>query len=138
MTVEYGVNMTVEYEGKEYYADKEDSYISCKGCVFDQADVDYKWCACKDDKMKQDCFSAQIVWKEVSTPMLKKTAGEEPKFTVEQVLLAAGNYLREQPIFQDYDKIYATALEAITEDLMFQQDPDYQLYLLLKQKYDKA
>lgn len=138
MTVEYGVNMTVEYEGKEYYADKEDSYISCKGCVFEQTDVDSKWCACKDDKMKQDCCSEHIVWKEVSAPTLKKTKDEEPKFTVEQVLLAAGNYLREQPIFQDYDKIYVTALEAITEDLMFQQDPDYQLYLLLKQKYDKA
>lgn len=138
MTVEYGVNMTVEYEGKEYYADKEDSYISCKGCVFDQADVDYKWCACKDDKMKQDCYSAQIVWKEVSAPMLKKVQEEEPKFTVEQVLLAAGNCLREQPIFQDYDKIYVAALEQITEELVKQNDPDYQLYLQLKAKYDQA
>lgn len=138
MTVEYGVNMTVEYEGKEYYADKEDSYISCKGCAFDQADVDYKWCACKDDKMKQDCYSSQIVWKEVSAPMLKKVQEEEPKFTVEQVLLAAGNCLREQPIFQDYDKIYVAALEQITEELVKQNDPDYQLYLQLKAKYDKV
>ena len=136
MTVEYGVNMTVEYEGKEYYADKEDSYISCKGCVFDQAAVDYKWCACKDDKMKQDCYSAQIVWKEVKAPMFKKTKDEEPKFTVREVLLAAGNHLRTHAVFSDYDKVIPEALEAITQDLMKQDDPDYLLYLQLKALYE--
>lgn len=139
MTVEYGVNMTVEYEGKEYYADKEDSYISCKGCVFNQTDVaDHTWCSCKDPVMIDDCYTQQIVWKKVKVPMLEKTKDEEPKFTVEQVLLAAGNCLREQPIFQDYDKIYVAALEQITEELVKQNDPDYQLYLQLKAKYDKA
>ena len=136
MTVEYGVNMTVEYEGKEYYADKEDSYISCKGCVFDKVDVDYKWCACKDDKMKQDCYSAQIVWKEVKAPMLNKTKDEEPKFTVEQVLLAAGNYLKQNKplmIFGYNYKPLSGVTAAITAILT---DPNYRLYLELKTKYE--
>ena len=138
MTVEYGVNMTVEYEGKEYYADKEDSYISCKGCAFDQADVDYKWCACKDDKMKQDCYSAQIVWKEVKAPMLKKVQEEEPKFTVEQVLAATGKHCDEKgPVFC-FNETIPTAVAWIKQYLTQQQDPDYLLYLQLKAKYDQA
>lgn len=139
MTVEYGVNMTVEYEGKEYYADKEDSYISCKGCVFDKVDVDYKWCACKDDKMKQDCYSSQIVWKEVSAPMLKKVQEEEPKFTVEQVLAATGKHCDEKgPVFISFNETIPTAVVWIKQYLTQQQDPDYLLYLQLKAKYDQA
>jgi hypothetical protein len=131
--------MTVEYEGKEYCADKEDSYISCKGCVFDQADVDYKWCACKDDKMKQDCYSAQIVWKEVSAPMLKKVQEEEPKFTVEQVLAATGKHCDEKgPVFINFKETHPTAVTWIKQHLAQQQDPEYQLYVKLKQKYEQA
>lgn len=125
------VNMTVEYEGKEYYAEKEDSYISCKGCVFEQADVDYKWCACKDDKMKQDCCNEQIVWKEVSAPMLKKTKDEEPKFTVEQVLLAAKMYTQGGA-----SVFYPEAAKCIEQYLVKHNDPDYKLYLELKSKYE--
>ena len=131
MTVEYGVNMTVEYEGKEYYADKEDSYISCKGCVFEQTDVDSKWCACTDDKMKQDCCSEHIVWKEVSAPMFKKTKDEEPKFTVEQVLLAAKMYSQGGA-----SVFYPEAAKHIEKYLMKHNDPDYKLYLELKSKYE--
>lgn len=131
--------MTVEYEGKQYYAEKEDSYSSCKGCVFIQDYADYNGCACKDDKMKQDCYSEQIVWKEVSAPMLKKSKDEEPKFTVKQVLLAAGNYMHRHGGFGNYyGEVLPEALEQITSDLMKQNNPDYQLYLQLKVKYDKA
>ena len=130
--------MTVEYEGKEYYADKEDSYISCKGCVFEQTDVDSKWCACTDDKMKQDCCSEHIVWKEVSAPMFKKTKDEEPKFTVEQVLLAVGNYLKQNKPLMIFDYHYKPlpGVTAAITSICYFDDPDYKLYLELKSKYE--
>ena len=131
--------MTVAYNGKEYYAEEENEQISCEGCSFNKSDVaDYDFCDCDDSYMIDYCYNQQIIWKEVKAPMLKKTKDEEPKFTVEQVLLAAGNYLREQPVFQDYDKIYVEALLCITEQLMKQDDPDYQLYLELKSKYENV
>lgn len=130
--------MEAVYEGKEYISEQEQSLCSCDGCVFNKVESDgSEFCDCENHLMSSFCTPRKIIWKEKSMQKVNETS-EEPKFTVEQVLLAAGNYLREQPVFQDYDKIYETALEAITEDLMFQQDPDYQLYLLLKQKYDKA
>lgn len=133
--------LTRQRDGKIYYAEQEQNYISCNGCVFNKPqvkDYDYDFCSCVDSDMTDDCYNNQIVWKEKQVIFEDTVKGEEPKFTVREVLLAAGNYLREQPIFQDYDKIYATALEQIASDLMKQNDPDYQLYLQLKVKYDKA
>lgn len=128
--------MTVAYNGKEYYAEEENEQISCEGCSFNKSDVaDYDFCDCDDSYMIDYCYNQQIIWKEVKAPMLKKIKDEEPKFTVEQVLLATANYLRNGQVFEDYDKIYAEALLSITEDLM---DPDYQLYLELKAKYEKS
>jgi len=134
--------LTRQRDGKIYYAEQEQNYISCNGCVFNKPDVkDYNFCSCADLDMTEDCYYEQIIWKEkpvIKVKKVDKTKDEEPKFTVEQVLLAAGNCLREQPVFQDYDKIYATALEQITSDLMKHDDPDYKLYLQLKAKYDKV
>ena len=135
-------HLAQQYNGKTYYAEPEKASISCKGCVFldeaaEHAGVDHcKVPADAEEQFKEDCYYEQIVWKEVKAPMLKNTTNEEPKFTVEQVLLAAGNYLREQPVFQDYDKIYVEALLCITEQLMKQDDPGYKLYLELKSKYE--
>jgi len=132
--------MTVEYEGKEYYAEKEEGTASCNGCMFNQADVaDHLWCTCKDDKMKQDCYSAKIVWKEVSAPMLNKTKDEEPEFTVEQVLLAVGKHLKEEgPVFSGFNETIPAAVTWIKQHLAQQQDPEYQLYVKLKQKYKQV
>lgn len=140
MTVEYEVNMTVEYEGKEYYAEEEQGFISCKGCVFNQTDVaDHTWCSCEDPVMIDDCYTQQIVWKEVSAPMLKKTKDEEPKFTVKQVLLAAKDYTHNVgSIFNICEDIYPEAVKHIEQCLMKQNEPEYQLYLQLKQKYEQT
>ena len=130
-------HLAQQYNGKQYYVEKEQDYISCKGCAFNKQDVaDGYFCACDDSYMTDYCYNQQIIWKEVKAPVLKKTKDEEPKFPVEQVLLAAGNYLREHPVFQDYDKIYVEALLGITEQLMKQDDPGYKLYLELKSKYE--
>ena len=135
-------HLAQQYNGKNYYAEPEKASISCKGCVFlDEAaerdGVDHcKVPADAEEQFKEDCYYEQIVWKEVKAPMLKNTTNEEPKFTVEQVLLAAGNYLRTAPVYEDYDKIYVEALLGITEQLMKQDDPDYKLYLELKSKYE--
>lgn len=128
--------MAVEYNGKEYYSEKQQLDLSCVGCAFNKiSDDGTDWCGCEDYYMNNVCYPDRIIWKEKLVQNVDKTQ-EEPKFTVEQVLLAAGNYLREQPVFQDYDKIYVEALLGITEQLIKEDDPDYQLYLGLKAKYE--
>jgi len=132
--------MTVEYEGKEYYAETEEGFISCKGCVFNQTDVaDHTWCSCDDPVMIDDCYTQRIVWKEVKAPMLNKTKEEEPKFTVEQVLAATGKHCDEKgPVFINFKETHPDAVAWIKQYLTQQQDPDYLLYLQLKAKYDQA
>ncbi len=124
------------YEGKEYISEREQSLCSCDGCVFNKVESDgSEFCDCKNQLMSSFCTPRKIIWKEKSMQKVNETS-EKPRFTVEQVLLAAGNYLREQPVFQDYDKIYVEALLCITEQLMKQDDPGYKLYLELKSKYE--
>lgn len=136
-------HLTQIYDNKVYYAEPEKASISCKGCVFlDEAaerdGVDHcKVPADAEEQFKEDCYHEQIIWKEKPVIVVKKTKQDEPKFTVEQVLLAAGDYLRRAPIYEDYDKIYPEALAFITEDLVKGDDPDYQLYLQLKYKYEQ-
>ena len=129
--------MTVAYNGKEYYAEEENEQISCEGCSFNKSDVaDYDFCDCDDSYMIDYCYNQQIIWKEVKAPMLKKTKDEEPKFTVEQVLLAAGNYLKQNKplmIFGYNYKPLSGVTAAITAILT---DPNYRLYLELKTKYE--
>ena len=134
------LSMTVEYDDKQYYAEKEQDYSSCKGCPFNKQDVaDGYFCACEDSEMISDCYTQQIVWKEVKAPMLNKTKEEEPKFTVEQVLAATGKHCDEKgPVFISFNETIPTAVAWIKQYLTQQQDPDYLLYLQLKAKYDQA
>lgn len=129
--------MTVEYEGKEYYTETENEQISCKGCAFNKPDVvDYDFCDCNDSDMINDCYNQQIVWKEVKAPMLNKV---EPKFTVEQVLLAVGKHLKEEgPVLSGFKETIPTAVTWIKQHLAQQQDPEYKLYVKLKQKYEQV
>ena len=128
--------MEAVYEGKEYISEREQSLCSCDGCVFNKVESDgSEFCDCENQLMSSFCTPRKIIWKEKSMQKVNETS-EEPKFTVEQVLLAAGNYLREQPVFQDYDKIYVEALLGITEQLVKEDDPGYKLYLELKSKYE--
>lgn len=132
--------MTVKYNGKEYYTEKEQGFTSCDGCWFNNKDTEgYDFCACKNPEMTQECYNQQIVWKEVSAPMLKKTKDEEPKFTVEQILAATGKYCDEKgPVFISFNETVPTAVAWIKQYLTQQQDPDYLLYLQLKAKYDQV
>ena len=133
------------YNGKSYYAEPEKAPLSCKGCVFldessEEKGVDHcKVSADAEDMFKYDCYDEQIVWKEVSAPMLKKTKDEEPKFTVEQVLLAARDYTHNVgSIFNICEDIYPEAVKHIEQCLMSKNEPEYQLYLQLKQKYEQT
>lgn len=132
--------MTVAYNGKEYYAEEENEQISCEGCSFNKSDVaDYDFCDCDDSYMIDYCYNQQIIWKEVKAPMLKKTKDEEPKFTVEQVLLAAKDYVHNVgSIFNICEDIYPEAVKHIEQCLMSKNEPEYQLYLQLKQKYEQT
>ena len=123
----------VEYDGEEYYAEQSESMLSCEGCAFNKPDVGgYMFCSCEDSVMANDCYEQQSVWKKTSGTMLEK----ESKFTVEQVILAVGKYLQYAPVFEDYDKVFPEALNAIKQDLMQQSDPEYKLFLELKAKYE--
>ena len=138
-------HLAQQYNGKTYYAEPEKASISCKGCVFlDEAskrdgvdhckvpvDADHCKVPADAEQFKEDCYYEQIVWKEVSVPMLKKTKDEEPKFTVEQVLIAAKMYAQGGA-----SVFYPEAAKCIEQYLMKQDDPDYQLYLELKAKYE--
>lgn len=129
--------MQVELDGKQYYAEQEQGHVSCEGCVFNESSSDgFTFCNCSDSELVDTCYVQQVVWKEVKAPMFKKIADEKPKFTVEQVLLAAGEYLRTASVYEAYDKLHPEAVAFITEDLMKHDDPDYQLYLELKYKYE--
>ena len=130
------------YNGKSYYAEPEKASTSCEGCAFAAERDGVYHCkvpAAADAHFKEDCYYEQIVWKEVSAPMLKKVQEEEPKFTVEQVLAATGKHCDEKgPVFISFNETIPTAVAWIKQYLTQQQDPDYLLYLQLKAKYDQA
>ena len=130
------LSMTVEYDGKVFSSEKEQGYISCKGCAFNKTGVvDHNFCACEDSDMIDDCYNKQIVWKEVKAPVINKTK-EEPKFTVEQVLNTALDYVMlDKPLFL-HGEVVDEAVKHIQYCLIKQETSDYQLYLELKAKYE--
>ena len=136
---------------KKYYSILAESELSCKGCTFNKEDRQGStFCKCNDAQMVDICYEHNIIWKDESKPVsivnTHKTSvyntdadntSEEPKFTVEQVLLAAKVYLHNVGIIYNiYEDIYPEVVKDIEQYLMKQNDPEYQLYLKLKTKYE--
>ena len=130
---------------KKYYSILAEYELSCKGCTFYKEDRQGStFCKCNDAQMVDICYEHNIIWKDESKPApivnTHKTSvyntdadntSEEPKFTVEQVLLAAKMYTQGGA-----SVFYPEAAKRIEQYLMKHNDPDYQLYLELESKYE--
>ena len=130
---------------KKYYSILAESELSCKGCTFNKEDRQGStFCKCNDAQMVDICYEHNIIWKDESKPApivnTHKTGvyntdadntSEEPKFTVEQVLLAAKMYAQGGA-----SVFYPEATKCIERYLVKHNDPDYKLYLELKSKYE--
>jgi hypothetical protein len=139
--MQFSEDQQVHYmNARIYVSEPEQGYISCTGCVFNKPDAeDYNFCSCECSTMTQKCYEKQLIWKEHESPMVKKTKDEEPKFTVEQVLLAVGEHLKEKgPVLSGFKVTIPAAVTWIKQYLAQQQDPEYQLYAKLKQKYEQV
>ena len=130
--------MEAVYEGKEYISEREQSLCSCDGCVFNKVESDgSEFCDCENHLMSSFCTPRKIIWKEKSMQKANETS-EEPKFTVEQVLNAALEYVLTNKSLFLHGKVLDEAVNNIKQKLIYQDNTDYQLYLELKSKYENV
>ena len=91
---------------------------SCTGCAF-SSEEDSNFCSAQNGA----CISEDIVYIEVQE--------KELKYTVEEVLLCYFDYHDKSTFFSTFTE----SINQVKEKLKTRSDPNYQLYLKLKEKY---
>jgi hypothetical protein len=117
--------MILELKGKKYESEPvQSSVISCVGCAFISDNV----CPNTDKSGDHRCAIHDIVWKEIKLVDDSTKVLSEPKYTVGEVLRARYSVLGTTPETP-------TQVGEIAQYLKLQSDPEYKLYLELKEKF---
>lgn len=128
--------MELTINGKTYQSTSEKFFHSCQGCTTASGSE-----LCQTINEHEDCSKYGIIWikKELTTESkgatmtkesnvsTKKETTEEPKYTVEDVLCAVEHF--------DYFYFTNTQTDTIKDYLARKDNPDYQLYLKLKERF---